>query len=272
MRNKLDGLWLIDSESLLRLDSAIDEECKQATKTKNAQIAYQVKKAIDAAKKRGEYRDLTKEQGEIKDREIKDDIKSRYEVTTEVEITLQFEGSDPITRSRFREFVDDGTLARVTVLAFRLRIRCCGFNCTLAFPEIGTTAAPYSKEIVVLSVPDEDKNAQRMHGRLVQWGEETRAPQYYSWWRTFNGLQWFLVFMLLPTAAIVLARRSHDTQQAIQAQARSLLERGVDDANHKEVTETVLKMLAGTEVQATSSSLPNWYWFLRAYPDNPAQR
>jgi len=253
-------MWILDGQSLLRLDALIEEECARLIDDANKDLENEVRREQAKARKNPENESLSKEQLKVLSRTIREDIKLRYDLALVRAVTVVSDTHHRKSAERFGDLIQDGELADRTINEFEVRANCCGVRCTIRLIlDRGGVVFRSAASILQIETSPRDERAERMHGRLAHWAHQSTAPGIYSIWRALNPFQWFAFIAFL---AVLLAIVSARKKEELKVEARALVEKGVDGSNQQRALELILALLSDAPLKGQAAPVPFWFWGL----------
>lgn len=259
----VEGMWLLNSESLLALDALVDEELARITADLDAELDKAAKRARDEAKTRGEYANLTSEQSKTLTKRIREDAKEAFEaqMREQREVSILCRSQRTKTKERCAELLQDGTLTNEIVDAITLSVQYGTVTATVRYsPSYRGFFTGRGMHVEVFS--DLPQRGERFYERLLQWAHEEKAPRYYSVWRTINPMQWVLAVLIMAITALGLVEVRKDT---LKSEGRALVNQGLKKPEDQlRATELILSIVSDAPPKNAGNTVPSWLWSVTA--------
>jgi len=226
---------LIDAEQLRRLDQIVDQSIPKLREERDRRLDSELEADIADDLKRGF---LKKEQITAEYREkLKKQWMLRRSWGTE-------QRSVTISLSRGRE-VEVETFAQAESHSQSQHEVPLGFSCHAAVGpatlQVGLNS-PWSRALVIQVKPSDGQAVQDVFGSIINWANDVRAPQWQHLWRELQGLFSFFLMMVVILGSIVvpLSVWGEGAKSVNKAEARKLLQQGVNPSNQLRALELLL--------------------------------
>jgi hypothetical protein len=238
------GPWLIDQESLGRLDKILDDASKNLALQREEAMTKEINNRWPDSK------------DEERNRLTVELTKNNYlYALPERELTLSLETGERVRVDSFTKALLDQGLSKHIPVAFDFSLKCYGVSCT-------TSLSKNSTQLQIKTSPENHPEARDLFASLNQWVTKTEPPRYQQLWRKYaNASPIFIgLIPIFLTLAMWLALSPTGTlsTKTHEYQAHELLNKGLSQDDELEAIRLILAMTS--QYNPNRLELPVWAW------------
>jgi hypothetical protein len=249
------GLWLFDNEGLEELDGILDDAEKELGVIRKRDIENTFKRKQRQLAEYSHYRDVGEEERKALDEKLRKEVKESYEFSRDKrEIAIDFVSKKKLIVKRFSEALTKPDFQNDLPTSFKLELRCGRCEIKLDLPDYNTNRLQ-----ITVSPQDLDAAAE-LYVKLKLWAEAKSLRPVYRYWQSLSGLQWLVwAWAFLMTWWVWFSMTylsTPDEKQATKAEARQLLDRGLQKEDEHKAIELMLRLAADYPQGTVKKPLP----------------
>ena len=227
---KYHGPWLVDSSQLEALDQIIESEWPKLLQYREQRI----QEAVDKKMADQEGQSYKIDRSEIIER-----VKASYEFCKgERLVRIYYKNNRELKATSFKEAMHDQTFADDKPIAASVSVAC-------GEVQVGLSISSGSAHLQVAAEPINNPLAREFRFKLEQWAKSASSPSWLKIWRTFNGLQWALLLLIVFLNIGLAPYSSEIARQELRAEIHEFLHKGVNESNLPQGVAYLLALEAG---------------------------
>jgi hypothetical protein len=236
---ELEGLWFLDKESLLALDSVLDGEWERLLGSKSKHIQDELRIDRARAKHMGRYEGKSPEEKKAITRELRQRIESSYPFNRDKrKLLVHFKKEKKVEAARFSEVVDELSLQDDVPVSFEISMTCGRVETEVKMGGL------FQKNSVRITCTPEGEDSLAFRERLKEWFRSKAGPRWQSVWVKHWWIAWLVLFLSLWIVPLLATATSFSPKEQLKAEARRLLRDGVNQANEPRAVELTLAILS----------------------------
>lgn len=223
-----DGPWLIDLKSLEVLDDIVNREWDKMKQHKELRINEKIERELKA---------LPPDKRDEKEASIEERVRNSYRFEKDKsELTINFKSGNKMAASSFEEASREPSVSSEIPIGFRLKLESGEVSTELSVNDSGYDNLKFSVE------PENALISKDIFFEINKWAKSNRSPIWVRIWRSIQGLQWVLLFVMLVSHSLFVKTDYDKYKKALTAEAHKIIQNGVDSTEVNRALEILLSL------------------------------
>jgi hypothetical protein len=222
------GPWLIDLNSLEKLDEIVNQEWTKVKEHNEAKINEEIERKLKA---------LPENVQDQKRPLIEKEVRNSYMYKSDTgKLTIKLKSGNKIVAPSFREASREPGVTNETPVGFVLELRSGEAKAKIAMNE-------YSRDDLSLSVDSPEPSVTRdFFFQIDRWVKCYKPPLWVKIWKSIQWIHWYLMVFAASVYLLFVPTGSDTYKKALTAEAHKIIENGIDSTESNRALEILLSL------------------------------